>query len=233
MKSLTELLAEWDKARTPQMAKVSAEVLEAIRRHTPDGAQSGIGNYYFVRLGGTEGLPHYARLIAKALVDNPPDVDVILEAGAGLAELPFLLSAEGFSTCAIERNPYCFKAIEDLRGKLSAIYPDFADRARAYFGVFPCDIEGVDPARTMLISTCLMFTSTQEQEDRHIEGMMGYHSIIVDVARLVRFRPHPKDWPAIERLFLDAGYREVRVIQEYTSARLGDGGGKVIWYEKA
>ncbi len=215
---------------TPQMAQVAEALLSVIRRRLPMGLkESGLENYYAVRLDGRHALRHYSRAIAHAIVEDHPNVELIVDIGTGLGELPFLLAAEGFRTMAVERNKGRFAALLDLYDVLSAIYPQFGSLALTKNGDFPCEIEGYTPSHSLLISTGLIATTTAEQEQRILAGMFEYKSVIVDVAQLVRHRPDPQDWPEVEKLFIDAGYRTRRVIYEYLNPSKPF---KAIWYER-
>ena len=217
-------------ATTPRMTLVGELLLSVIRRRLPMGLEeSGAGDYYAQRLARGETFPPYAQLIARAILDHKTDASAVIEIGAGLGELPFLLAAEGFETWAVERSEARFEASRELHAKLAEVDDDFVDRAHILCGEFPCPITGTSPATSIMISTGLVFDATVEHETRLVDAMLGYRHVIVDVSRLVRYRSSPQAWAPVERRFLDAGFRVRRVLYEYVKPT---DGGKVIWYEK-
>ncbi len=213
----------------PEQA-VGRHLLAVIERRLALGLrESGLEAYYASRLSSGNAFPSYVRLIARAIAEGGPGRDMIMEVGAGLGELPMLLAAHGFCTCALERNKLRVAAIEELRSALAGDIPGFADRVTIHRGSFPCGVPGVDPANTLLISTCLVFTPKPGEEEDVVRGMLEYGSVIVDVARLVRYRRLPSQWPEVEERFAAAGYSVRSTIQQYVGENTG---GKVIWYER-
>lgn len=216
--------------KTAHSHLIEQAMFDVMRERLPMGLrESGLENYYASRLTSGEAIPHYVRHIVKAILTHGAHADSVLEVGAGLGELPFWLAAEGVDGWALERNQYRYITATHYLDRLIELLPSMEKTAHLVRGDFPCAMPRIVPSRTLLVSTCLVFTATDEQEKHIVDGMMQYGSVIVDLARLVKYRRKPEEWPPVAQRFLDNGFEEVQIIDEYVGSETG---GKIVWYRK-
>jgi hypothetical protein len=199
-------------------------------RHMGSGA-GGLHAYYVRRLQLGRVFNDGEIAAAELILRELPRYAAYVEIGAGFGQLAAWLAVHGVPVVAVERDRSRFDGLEAFRALVVRRWPEAERRFGRVFDAFPCALPEIDPARTLVVSTNLIFGASDAVERSIIDGIGACAAGLIDTLRFCRDRADPADLSALDGRFAAAGLPAQREVWPGGVSRVGQE--RIMWYRRA
>ena len=186
-------------------------------RHKAMGSHGGgLGIYYSFRLQQGRPFIHHDVGIANWILVNRPEVDVVVDVGAGLGQVPFLLAANGQKCIAIESNAPRFKALEALHAEVGRWRPEIASRVEPQGVTLPRAIEQIRDKSSLAFFAFFVKAMSAIVEREIVRSLRQFSEIILDLrcfGRMIRDTQEQRD--ELLAILREEGFSEPEAIRNW------------------
>lgn len=165
---------------------------------------------------------------ADLVLHELPRYESYVEIGAGFGQLAAWLAIQGVRVVAVERDRGRFDGLIALRSHVLERWPEIAMRYSTVLSAFPCDLTGIDPGRTLILATNLIFGASRDVEQTIIEGICQYGGALIDTLRFCNDRTTAEEWTELDARFAAAGLS--RQQQVWPGGADRGCGERLMWY---
>ncbi len=197
-----------DGSEPPWSGRLLELLLPVIRERIERMGVEGSGAYNFYDTRAKEGrlLLGYELALAAKLLSCGLDIDRIDEIGSGFGQLVFLLGWNGFKTTGYEADGPRSTTATALRDVLDRVDPERTRNIRLFNARFPFFRAPPPGPKSLMVTTNIVYTSTERERLATLKAMRRYPFVISDVQRCIVHRPEPEQEPEALAMFAEAGF---------------------------
>ncbi len=185
----------------PTLASIDRVAISVIKNRIKKmgDTDSGAYGFYKVRADRGELVTRHERELADSILARDPQVESIVDVGAGLGSMVLAFAAEGRQAIGLEYDRRRVATADAMIEKLKKIHPTAGNLMSFIQGTFPASTPEKTNAKGLYagITTNIMGTLPSETEDEMIDGLAKFDVCYVDLQRFCIQRDTPEAYEAL------------------------------------